>query len=96
VHDAAIERAFRHALEAARCAGTELWPNYTPATWVPHVTLALRDTRPEIVPAVLDALRERPVRLHDTVRDLCVVRVRRPPADSEYVGVYPLGGSPAT
>lgn len=92
VHGAALAQVYDHALEAARCAATELWPNYERRRWVPHVTLALRDLRPETIPAALDALRERPLRLRTTLENLCVVRVRRPLADSQYVGVYPLGG----
>jgi 2'-5' RNA ligase len=95
VRTRAVAQLYGHALEAARCAGTELWPNYEPARWAPHITLALRDMRPEHVPAALEALRERQTRLRAAAENLCVVQVRRPLADSEYVGVYPLGGQAA-
>jgi 2'-5' RNA ligase len=91
VHSRALARLHADVLDAARCAGTSLWPHYAPATWIPHVTLALRDLRPDNVPGVFAALRGRRTHLRTVLGDLQLVRVRRPLADSEYVGVFPLG-----
>jgi 2'-5' RNA ligase len=91
VHDAAMRLLYSRAVDAARCAGVSLWPHYTPEVWVPHVTLALRDLHQRDLPAVFAALEGQRLRLHTPVRELRLVRVRRPLAESEYVGVFPLG-----
>jgi 2'-5' RNA ligase len=91
VRSAALARLYGRVLDAARCAGTTIWPHYTPEMWVPHVTLALRDLHPSILPEVVDALRHCRLRMRTPLAELQIVRVRRPLSDSEYVGVFPLG-----
>jgi 2'-5' RNA ligase len=91
VHSAALARLYERVVDAAHGAGTTIWPHYTPAQWVPHVTLALRDLHPSAIPEVLDALRSRRLRMHTMLAELQIVRVRRPLSASEYVGVFPLG-----
>lgn len=92
VHGAALAHVYARVADAVRCAGTQIWPNYTVDTWVPHVTLALRDLRPADVPAAFDTLRGCRARLRAELRDLRLVRVRQPLSASEYVGVFPLEG----
>jgi 2'-5' RNA ligase len=56
VKSAALEQAHEVIAEAMREAGLALWPYYEADAWVPHVTLALKDLRSELLPAVLAEL----------------------------------------
>ncbi|MFO7169959.1 MAG: 2'-5' RNA ligase family protein [Chloroflexota bacterium] len=95
VRDQALAATHDRIIEAARCAGLTPWPNYTPDTWVPHITLALRDLPAQALPDVLRALEGQRTRMRTTLVDLRLVRVMQPFSESFYIGTFPLGVSPA-
>ncbi|HWQ14486.1 MAG TPA: 2'-5' RNA ligase family protein [Roseiflexaceae bacterium] len=92
IHDAVLAQLYARIVEAVRRAGLALWPHYAPGTWVPHVTLALRDVPPAALPAMLEDLGRRRSRFRTPIRDIRLVRVARPVSESVYIGAFPLGG----
>jgi 2'-5' RNA ligase superfamily len=76
-------------LEATRGLWDGLWPHYLTEPWVPHVTLALRDLRPEQLPAVLADLDARRTHFAAELPGLDLVNVVLP--THVYLGHFPLG-----
>lgn len=95
VRSAELLAAYERVASAGRSGGLTLWPHYTVQTWVPHVTLALRDLPPPDVPLILAELGRRRQRFLASIGDVRLVRVEQPLSASEYIGTFPLGRSAA-
>lgn len=75
---AALSRIYLAIHQAMRDAGMAIWPNYQPSSWTPHVTLALRDVQPALLPLLLADLRERPSQFTVQLEGLNLVHVVQP------------------
>jgi len=83
------------ALWSAGAMATEVpLPEYHPASWIPHVTLAQGDLTPELLPAAVRLLNETDLAWETEVDNLAIVRGRgdRP---QEVSGRFRLGGGSA-
>ena len=78
---------------AARSVGLALWPLYAPQVWTPHVTLALKDTSPELLPMLLADLGARKIHFRARIATISLVEVVLP--EHTYIGTYPCAGVPS-
>ncbi|HEX9372815.1 MAG TPA: 2'-5' RNA ligase family protein [Roseiflexaceae bacterium] len=83
--------AFAAISAAMQAAGLRLWPYYAPGIWTPHVTLALQDTSPALLPALLADLAARCTHFTTRLEAAGLVHVLQP--QHAYVGTFPFGGT---
>jgi hypothetical protein len=86
-------RAHARVWRASEAAASGLEAYYRAEAWVPHITLAMHDLTPALLPAVRDWLAERELRWEIAVADLALIYDT---GERQEVRLrLPLGGAPS-